>query len=108
MLLIAYANIDTENSTKQLQTAEQWLAIHSGSAVLLRVLGKISMKCQQMEKAEQYLTKSVTIEPTVAAYQMLGDVLTKKGDVQKASHSYCKGLELASSGIMSQVEMIAD
>ena len=106
-LLVLYANIQTDDFQKQLQTAEQWLAIHSGSAVLLRILGKISFKCQQMEKAEQYLTKSIGIEPTVAAHQLLGDVLIEKGDTDKASDSYRKGLELASSEIVSRVEGIS-
>ena len=68
-LLVLYGNIRTDDVQKQLQTAEQWLSVHSGSAVLLRVLGKISRKCKQMEKAEQYLIKSIGIDPTVAAYQ---------------------------------------
>ena len=107
-LLVLYANVQTEDFSKQLQTAEQWLAIHSGSAVLLRVLGKISIKCQQMEKAEQYLSKSIGIEPTVAAYQMLGDVLIAKGDTEKASDSYRKGLELASSEVVSRADVISE
>ena len=85
-----------------------WLAIHSGSAVLLRVLGKISIKCLQMEKAEQYLSKSIGIEPTVAAFQLLGDVLIEKGDTNKASDCYRKGLELASSEIVNRVEGISE
>ena len=107
-LLVLYANVQTEDFNKQLQTAEQWLAIHSGSAVLLRILGKISIKCQQMEKAEQYLSKSIGIESTVAAYQMLGDVLISKGDIDKASDSYRKGLELASSEVVNQVDVISE
>ena len=105
-LLVLYANIKSKDYQKQLQTAEQWLAIHSGNAVLLRILGKISIKCKQMEKAEQYLTKSVGIEPTVAAYQLLGDVLSGKGDKDKASDSYRKGLELASSEVVQHIEGI--
>ncbi len=106
-LLVLYANIETSDHKNQLQTAEQWLSVHSRSAVLLRVLGKISIKCFQLEKAEQYLTKSVAIDPTVAAFQMLGDVLIKKGDIEKASESYRKGLELASSEVVKQVETIS-
>jgi len=106
-LLVLYANIKTEDYSKQLQIAEQWLSVHSGSAVLLRILGKISVKCQQMEKSEQYLTKSVAIEPTVAGYQLLGDVLMEKGDKDKASESYRKGLELASSEVVNRVEGIS-
>lgn len=103
-LLVLYGNVQTKDYPKLLQTGEQWLSIHSGSSVLLRVLGKISLQCRQMEKAEQYLTKSVGIDPTVAAYQLLGDVLIEKGDIDKASESYRKGLELASSEVVVQVE----
>lgn len=106
-LLVLYANIHSEDYQKQLQTAEQWMSVHSSNAVLLRVLGKISIKCKQMEKAEQYLTKSVGIEPTVAAYQLLGDVLIEKGDKDKASDSYRLGLELASSEVVNRVEGIS-
>ncbi len=107
-LLILYANIHSDDFQKQLQRAEQWLSIHSSSAILLRTLGKISNKCEQMEKAEQYLTKSVGIEPTVSAYQLLGEVLTKKGDDSKASECYRKGLELASSEVIHSVEGISE
>ncbi len=106
-LLILYANLELSDYKKQLQTAEQWLSIHSGSAVLLRILGKISSKCREMEKAEQYLTKSVAIDPTVAAYQMLGDVLVKKGDAVKASDSYRLGLELASSEVVNRIDTVS-
>ncbi len=107
-LLVLYANVQSKDFMRQIQIAEQWLSVHSGSAVLLRVLGKISIKCNQIEKAEQYLTKSVAIEPTVAAHQMLGDLLIEKGDAQKASLSYRKGLELASSEVVNHVEMVSD
>jgi HemY protein len=106
-LLVIFGNVASKDYIKQLQTAEQWLSIYANHAILLRVLGKISMKCQQMEKAEQYLTKSVGIEPTVAAYQLLGDVLIQKGDILKASENYKKGLELASSEVVNRVEYIS-
>lgn len=105
--LVLYGNVNAKDPLTQLQAAEQWLSVHSNSAILLGVLGKISIKCQEMEKAEQYLTKSIVIEPTVSAYQMLGDVLIKKGDALKASECYKKGLELASSEVISQVEEIS-
>lgn len=105
-LLVIYGNIQTADYAKQLQAAEQWLVVHSNSAVLYRVLGKISGKCQENEKAQGYLVKSINIEPTVAAYQLLGDLLIDKGDKDKASESYRKGLELASSEIVNQVEGI--
>lgn len=105
-LLVLYANIDSADSAKQLQTAEQWLAVHASDAVLQRVLGKLSMKCGQMEKAEQYLAKSLAIEPTVAAYQLLGDLLLEKGDKDKASDCFRQGLEMASAEIVNRIDSI--
>lgn len=102
-LLVLYAEIDTGDDKNQLQTVEQWLPIHSGSAVLLGVLGKICNKCYQLEKAEQYLIKSLALNPSVPTYQMLGDVLSKKGDKEMAGENYKKGLELA-SGIASNAD----
>ncbi len=106
-LLVLYGNIQMEDYAKQLQTAEQWLAVHPHDAVLLRVLGKISAKCEQMEKAEQYLAKSIASDPTVAAYQMLGDLLMGKGEMEKASDCFKKGLELASTEVVQSVEKIS-
>ncbi|WP_031434602.1 heme biosynthesis HemY N-terminal domain-containing protein [Methylomarinum vadi] len=106
-LLVLYANIQLDDYAKQLQTAEQWLAVHHTDAVLLRILGKISAKCGQMEKAEQYLMKSIATDETVAAYQLLGDLQLQKGEKDKACESYRKGLELASSHVVTQVETIS-
>lgn len=98
-LLVLYAYIETEDYLKQLKTAEKWLSAHSDSAVLLSILGKISIKCGQMEKAKQYLKKSADITPTVAVYQMLGDVLMSKDDTVGACDYYQQGLKLANSEI---------
>lgn len=106
-LLVLYANIQSEDSEKQLKTAEQWLAVHATDPVLLRILGKISLQCKQMEKSEQYLSKSIAEEPTVAAYQLLGDLLLEKGDKDKASNCFRKGLELASQEVVHSVESIS-
>ncbi|WP_198246676.1 heme biosynthesis HemY N-terminal domain-containing protein [methane-oxidizing endosymbiont of Gigantopelta aegis] len=105
-LLVLYGNIDSQDPEKQLQTAEKWLAVHPSDAVLLRMLGKLCLKSGQMEKAEQYLKKSLSIEPTVAAYQLLGDLLLQKGEPEAASGAYKNGLELASSEVVTQAEKI--
>ncbi len=106
-LLVLYGSIPSDDVDKQLKTAEKWLAVHSSDAVLLRVLGKISMKCKQMEKAEQYLAKSLATDPTVTGYQMLGDLLLEKGDKDKASDCFRKGLELASREVVNSVESLS-
>ncbi len=106
-MLVLYGNVQSVDYPAQLRTAEKWLVQHPGDVVLHRVLGKISIKCSDMERAEKYLAKSISIEPTVAAYQVLGELLSEKGEKDKASECFKRGLELASSEVVSSVETIS-
>jgi HemY protein len=103
-LLVLFGSIQSFDIASQLETAEKWLSSHPNNAVLLAVLGKLSNKCQEAQKAESYLSQSIGIEPTVQAYQLLGDLLYTQGDKDKASQCYKNGLELASSEIVSRIE----
>ncbi|AMK76400.1 MULTISPECIES: heme biosynthesis HemY N-terminal domain-containing protein [Methylomonas] len=105
-LLVLVSNIETEDKAKQLQSIEQWLAVYPSNAVLLRVLGKLALKAAQMEKAEQYLLKSLNTEASVATYQLLGELLFTKGDKDQACDYFKRGMELASAELISGVEEI--
>jgi HemY protein len=83
--------------------AERWLSVHENDAVLLAVLGKLSAKCADNTKARTYLQQSLAIEPTVSAYQLLGDLLAAEGEQAEASQCYKKGLELASNEAVSRI-----
>jgi len=106
-LVVLYGNIPSIDIAKQLETAEQWLPMHPRDAIFLTVLGKLSMKCGDSQKATTYLTKSLSIEPTVSAYQQFGDLLFAQGDKDRASECYKQGLELASSEIVSRIDLIS-
>ncbi len=103
-LLVLYGSVQSNNPLQQLTIAESWLGKHGEHPLLLRVLGKICLKCDLLDKAEQYLSKSIRLEATVPAYQMLGDVLFAKGDKDNAAECYKSGLELVSSEVVSRVE----
>jgi len=105
-LIILYGCIQTEDYPAQLATAQKWLELHPNDAVLLRTLGKISMKCDDLEKAEVYINKSLSIEPSVSACRMLGELYDLQGKKDKSSEAYKRGLELASSEVVNQVEAI--
>ncbi|MGR9013020.1 MAG: heme biosynthesis HemY N-terminal domain-containing protein, partial [Gammaproteobacteria bacterium] len=94
-LVVLFGNVQSINVERQLETAEQWLPMHPRDAIFLAVLGKLSVKCGNNQKAETYLTKSISIEPTVPAYQIFGDLLFAQGDKDRASECYKLGLELA-------------
>ncbi|MGZ5077446.1 MAG: heme biosynthesis HemY N-terminal domain-containing protein, partial [Methylobacter sp.] len=79
-LVVLYGNVQSIDVARQLETAEQWLPTHPRDAVFLSVLGKLSVKCGDNQKATNYLNKSLSIEPTVPAYQIFGDLLFAQGD----------------------------
>jgi len=105
-LVVLFGNVQSIDVVKQLETAEQWLPMHPRDAVFLTVLGRLSIKCGDHQKATTYLTKSISIEPTVPAYQLFGDLLFTQGDKDRASECYKQGLELASSEIVNRIDSI--
>lgn len=107
-LLVLFGSAQSNDAFKQLEIAEQWLGRHQNDAVLLTVLGKLSLRCNDGQKAETFLSQSIAIEPTVQAYQLLGDVLFAQGDKDKASECYKSGLELSSSAIVKRIDSISE
>jgi HemY protein len=106
-LVVLFGNVQSIDVARQLETAEQWLPMHPRDAVFLTVLGKLSVQCGDNQKAGSYLTKSLSIDPTVPAYQIMGDLLFAQGDKDKASECYKLGLELASSEIIKRIDTIS-
>lgn len=106
-LLVLFGSVQSEDTAKQFAVAEKWLSLHSKDVVLLNVLGKLSIKVGEPQKAEDYLSQSIQIEPTVQAYQLLGDVLFAQNEKDKACECYKYGLELASSEIVSQIDAVS-
>jgi HemY protein len=93
-LLLLYSNVPSDDVEKQLKMAELWLPFHPDNALLLMVLGKLSAKAKDIEKARLYLTQSIAVTPTVQAYQLLGDLMYEQDDKDSASQCYKQGLEL--------------
>lgn len=105
-LLLLFGSLQSNDVFKQLEVAESLLPHHKTDGILLTILGKLSFKCQDYEKAEDYLSKSLAIDPNVQAYRLLGDLYSAQGEEHRANLSYKRGLELASSGVVSQVDAV--
>ncbi len=106
-LLVLYGSVQSENPLAQFEMAERWLDLYANDAVLLMVLGKLCGKNGDNGKAKEYLLKSIAIEATVQAYQLLGDLSFVEGDKDQASHYYKQGLELASMEVVSRIDSIS-
>jgi HemY protein len=102
-LLVLYGHISLPDPQKQLQQAQAWLSKKGESAVLLRVLGKLALRTGDNTAARLYLEKSLSMEPSVEAYQLAGDLLLKQGGVILASQYFRNGLMFASGGVVEQI-----
>jgi HemY protein len=103
-LLILFGNLSTGNIVKQLEMAETWLPHHQKDSLLLTILGRLSIKTKDYLKAENYLNQSIAVDPSVQAYRLLGDLLTIQGEEHRANSYYKQGLELASIGVVEQID----
>ncbi|MDD5228974.1 MAG: heme biosynthesis HemY N-terminal domain-containing protein [Methylococcales bacterium] len=106
-LLVFFGNIQSTDPVLQLETAERWLIGHANDAILLMVLGKLSSQRADYAKAQRYLNQSITLEPNVQSYRLLGDLAMMQGDANTASQFYKQGLELASSELVNRIETLA-
>jgi len=106
-LLELFGCVESNDVFKQIEMAEQWLSVQPNSSVLLNVLGKLSLTSGNNANSEAYLLRSIAVEPSVSAYQLLGDLSYLQGDKDKASEFYKQGLELASSEIVKRIDTIS-
>ena len=61
-LLQVWSELDLDTHSK-IKTAEKWLKKSPDNALLLRILGELCLKNQLWGKAQEYLNKSLDIEP---------------------------------------------
>ena len=103
-LVVLYGCIHMPDTADQLTKGEAWLKAHPNDAILLRVLGKLSLRSGLLDKAKTYLQASLAAEPSVEAYQLMGDVLMKENDPLSACQFFRNGLLFASNEVVALIE----
>lgn len=103
-LLVLYGGLELADPAAQLRQAERWLEQHPDDPVLFQVLGKLAVRANRSDLAEDYLRRSLALQPSVEAFRLLGDLLRKKGDWQGSSDCYRRGLMLASKAVIEEIE----
>jgi HemY protein len=103
-LIVLYGCIHMPDTSDQLAKAEAWLKARPKDAILLRVLGKLSLRAGLLDKATTYLKASLAAEPSVEAYQLMGDVLMKENDTLGACQYFRNGLLFASNEVVALIE----
>lgn len=96
-LVRLYGRVKAPNPSKQLSTAEAWLANQGESSSLLICLGQLCLQNQLWGKARGFFESALSLEPSVAALRDLGKVYEELDDLELALNCYRQGIELASA-----------
>jgi HemY protein len=94
-LVILYAQCRTADPTRQLQTAEGWLATHSQDPVLLYALGRLCERESLWGKAQTYYEASLALEDHWRTRMALGEMQATLGRGDDANAQLAAALKLS-------------
>lgn len=77
-----------------IRTAEAWLKYHPHNPVLLRALGRLSLRSQLWGLARDYFQRSLVVQANAETFAELGRLLNNLGDTQKTLEVYQAALQL--------------
>jgi HemY protein len=95
LLIETYGALAGEDIEARLQRAEGWLDAHPNDANLLLTLGRMCVRLKLWGKAHQYLSRSLALVPTGAAWEASGDAFAGQGDLGDAQRCYRNALAAA-------------
>ena len=93
-LLIPYGEAGPEDATRRLKQCEKWLEAHPEDYWLHLALGRLCAREELWGKARQHMIRSLEIEPTVAGYDALGQLLERKGELEVAMACFRNALRM--------------
>ena len=94
-LVVLYAQCRTADSTRQLETAERWLAAHSQDAMLLYALGRLCERESLWGKAQTYLEASLALDDHWRTHVALGELHGRLGRADLANTHLAAALKLS-------------
>jgi len=94
-LAALYAECRMPDASRQLETAERWLAAHSQDATLLYALGRLCERSQLWGKAQTYYEASLALDDHWRAHMALGEMLARLDRPGEANAHLAAALKLA-------------
>lgn len=94
-LVSLYAESDSGNPAKQLNTAENWLPLHQEDHSLLTTLGTLAQKNELWGKAKHYFETAIQFGADHHVYRQLADTLEQMGETDAAAECCKQGLHAA-------------
>ena len=93
-LLIHYGQPGPEDASKRLRQCEKWLQAQPDDPWLHLTLGRLCAREEIWGKAREHLVRSLELEPTVAGYDSLGQLLERKGELEVAMACFRNALRM--------------
>mgnify|MGYP000526595710 CR=1 FL=1 len=94
-LLPAYGEAGTDDASKRIRQCEKWLATHPDEPLLHLALGRLCAREELWGKAREHLVRSLELEPSVAGYDSLGQLLERKGELEVAMACFRNALRMS-------------
>ncbi len=93
-LLIPYGDPAAGDANKRLKQCEKWLVEHPQDARLHLALGRLCAVDELWGKARHHMIRSLELEPTVAGYDSLGQLLERQGELELAMACFRNALRM--------------
>lgn len=93
-LLIPYGKAGDNDASKRLRQCEKWLQAHPEDPWLHLTLGRLCAREELWGKAREHLVRSLELEPSVAGYDSLGQLLERKGELEVAMACFRNALRM--------------
>ncbi|AOE48831.1 heme biosynthesis protein HemY [Kangiella sediminilitoris] len=87
-----YGDIQSQQPSRTLSTAESWLKHKPNNTTLLTTLGKLSLQAKLWGKAKNYLEKSIELRSSAEAHYYLGQAYAALGHPIQEQEEYQRGL----------------
>lgn len=93
-LLVPYGEPGPEDTSKRIKQCEKWLQSHPDDHWLNLALGRLCAREELWGKARHHMIRSLEIEPTVAGYDSLGQLLERKGELEVSMACFRNALRM--------------
>lgn len=93
-LVNVYGRLQLKEIRGQLRVAESWLKEHDTDPVLLLTLGRLMVRLEQWDQANDYFQRSLRLDKQLETTMELANLMDKRGNHKASAEFYRQGLML--------------
>ena len=94
-LLIPYGDPKASDAALRIRHCEKWLTDHPEDANLHLALGRLCAREELWGKARTHMIRSLELQPSVGAYDSLGQLLDRRGELDLATACFRNALRMS-------------